>query len=191
MEKGNPNDRGVGDERSMESYKGEKYYLIGTNGKYLHQMDLGVFLAPRYALCNTCPFAPKNEGQCEDYKENGDCIIERTFFDVLMQSMAEQGVTDEDRLIIFPLAQQLFRLNRLYALELAVDLRSLYEVDAETGKNYTLDIYKEMIRMIESNEKGYLQKLKELLSTRKERATKRKGQKDKQSLSDLLANLKE
>ena len=140
--------------------------------------------------CNTCPFAPKNGGVCEDFKKNADCVIERTFFDVLMQSMAEQGVTDEDRLIVFPLAQQLFRLNRLYALETNVDLRSIYDVDEETGKNFTLDVYKELIRMIESNEKGYLQKLKELLSTRKERNTKRRGQKGEQSLSDLLADLK-
>ncbi len=190
MEEGNLNDREVGEERSMESYKGERYYLLNTKGKYLRQMDLGTFIEPRYALCNTCPFAPKNSGQCEDFKKNADCVIERTYFDVIMQSMAEQGVTDEDRLIVFPLAQQLLRLNRLYALELNVDLRGLYSFDAETGKNPTLDIYKELIRMIDSNEKGFIQKLKELLSTRKERNIKRKDS-NKQSLSDLLANLKD
>ena len=94
------------------------------------------------------------------------------------------------RLIIFPLVQQFLRLNRLYALELNVDLRAIYDVDEETGKNFTLDVYKELVKMIDSNEKGLMQKPKELLSTRKERATKRKGSKDSQSLSDFLAELK-
>lgn len=182
-------DRELGEERSLKSYNGENYYMMNTNGKYLHKMDLGTFIAPKYALCNTCPFAPKNGGQCEDYKDNADCIVERAYYDIFMQSMAEQGVTDEDRLIIYPLQQQFFRLNRLYALELGVDLRAIYDFDPETGKNPTLDVYKELLRMIESNEKGMIQKLKELLATRKERNTKR-GRKNTQSLSDLLANLK-
>ena len=179
----------VGEEKSMSEYDGEAYYLKGINNKYLHRMDLGVFMQPKYALCNTCPFAPKNGGECDDFIKGADCIIERTFFDVLMQTMAEQGVTDEDRLLVFPMAQKLLRLNRLYALELNVDLRSLYDVDMETGKNHTLDIYKEIIRMIDGTEKGYIQILKELLSTRKERNMKKRGNKDSKSLSDILANL--
>ena len=169
----------TGNEKPIDEYSGEHYFLLGANNKYLHKIDLGVFIKPKYMSCNTCPFAPKNGGECEDFLEDSDCIIERTFFDVLMQSMAEHEITDMDRIIVFPLAQQLFRVNRLYALEQGIDLRYIYDFD-DTGKNPTLEIYKELLKMIESNEKGLIQKMKELMATKKERnkIKKRKGKAD-------------
>lgn len=179
--------------RSLEEIAEEEHYLVSDTGKYLQRMDLGLFIAPKYARCNTCPFAPRNGGECEEYVEDADCSIERTFFDLLVKSIAEHGIDDMDRLIIFPLAQQLFRLNRLYALELEINLADLYTFD-EFGNNNTLDIYKEVTRMISDNEKGYMQKLKELVATRKERAINQgrtKRNKSEQTLSDLFANLDE
>ncbi len=171
------NDADYGED-SIETAMNRRHYLTNANGKYLHEMDLGTFIAPRYADCNTCPFAPKNGGKCQEYIEDADCSIERTFFDVLMQSMAEHDVDDMDRLVVFPLAQKLFRLNRLYALESEVDLRELYDFN-ENDKNTTMELYVAIIKLVSDQEKGYVQLLKELRATRKERTSGRQVKKEK------------
>jgi len=170
MSKGKLSDDADYGDDSMEGAMERRHYLTNANGKYLHEIDLGTFIAPRYALCNTCPFAPKNGGKCEEFMEDADCSIERTFFDVLIQSLAEHDVDDMDRLVVFPLAQKLFRLNRLYALESEIDLRDVYYFN-NNDKNTTMELYVAILKLVSDQEKGYAQLLKELRATRKERTT--------------------
>jgi hypothetical protein len=174
-------------DEEIKEMQEQDVFLVSDEGKYLHKIDIGTFLAPMYADCNGCYFAPKNGGNCVEYKEGADCSIERTYFQVLMRSLAEVGIDDLDRLVIFPFVQQMFRMRRLYALEKDIDYSKLFVFD-EKGKSTELELYDKILKMISDNEKGYMQKMKELAATRKERMMKRSKINDKNtfSLKDLF-----
>ena len=73
-------------------------------------------------------------------------------------------------------------------LEQMVDLTTLYDTD-ERGESPTMKLYEKLIKMIESNDKGFIQKKKEFSITRKEKLTRRGGkQKNEQTLSSIFAD---
>ena len=177
------------DERTFEEIANTQHFLHNDSGRYIARLDVGNFIAPVYAKCNSCPFAPANGGDCDVYEPDADCIIERSFFDVLIATIADQGIDDLDRLVVYQTAQQLIRLRRLYALENELDLRQIFVQNEHTGKNYTADLWEKILKLIDSNEKGFMQKLKELLATRKEREKGTKKKTNTQSFLDVLKTL--
>lgn len=146
---------------------------VSKSGKYLTQVGLDLFLTPKYAYCDSCVFAPANGGDCDEYIDGADCEIERNMFALLIQSLADDGVTQKDRLVVYGLAQDLFRMRRLNGIENELDWRKFYS-DVPATKEGFLEELEIVMKMVTNNSKSYMQKLKELLGTRKEREARAK-----------------
>ena len=152
---------------SLEDAKNSQPVVL-HQGKYMTTIGIDDFLTPIYAYCDSCPFAPANGGDCQEYVEGADCQIERNMFQVLIHSLATQGVTDQDRMIVYPLVQDLFRMRRLNAIENEMDWTKFYSEDPLEKESF-LEELEVIMKLTTNNSKGYMQKLKELLGTRKER----------------------
>ncbi len=155
-------------EKPIEKYKANKRLVISDQGRVLDILDIGTFIKPKFAQCNICPFAPVNGGECNEYVENADCQIERDMFDVIMSTLADNEISDIDKMTVFPFIQSFFRLFRLYSLESNIDMTGIFS-DNPIEVKQTISQLKDFFSITKSVEDIYLKFLKELNMTMKER----------------------
>lgn len=155
------------EEKKMEEYKNTDIVKV-VDGRFVSTVNFQTYLKPIYGKCNMCPAAEANGGDCEAYKKDAECSIEKDVFTLIMRNFAEDGITDRDRFTVYPYIQMIFKMMRLEILENNMDDRRFFSRDFDEKMAYVKD--KKLITNLSTDVvKVYLKLAKELKSTKKER----------------------
>jgi hypothetical protein len=138
------------------------------DGKFMTTVGLQTYLQPKFSLCNMCPAAPRNQGDCEEYIHDSECTIEKNISIVIFKTFADMGITDEDRLIVDEYIQMHLNAVKVDLLNSYMNDNRLFD-DNINEKMMYLSEKKTLMKFRVDFSKSKIQLLKELRATRKER----------------------